>query len=335
MLVILSGVAGAGKDTIKKEIYISNGNLENTTITLDKGIYKPGDTVNYRALLTSKENDEPVSKDVNVSIYDGNDNRVYNENIKSSDYGIISGKFSLANEVNSGLYKLIVKTQSGETIKNFKVNPYITPKYEVKINYDKESYLVGETTKITFNSKYFFGEAVQNADLTVYINNEEYKKLKTNSEGIATLDYEIKEAKTYNIKVEAVDSSNYFVEATSSFTAGTDIFEVQLLPEFGTLASGKKNDIYVFTNKADGTPIKTYVTVSSNNFTKQIATDENGVGKFSIDIESISTNNNNYKYYNSYNYYNDSKSTKQFSVVAEDLEKNSVNKKIWWRYKVL
>ena len=318
----------AGKDTIKKEIYISNGNLENTTITLDKGIYKPGDTVNYRALLTSKENDEPVSKDVNVSIYDGNDNRVYNENIKSSDYGIISGKFSLANEVNSGLYKLIVKTQSGETIKNFKVNPYITPKYEVKINYDKESYLVGETTKITFNSKYFFGEAVQNADLTVYINNEEYKKLKTNSEGIATLDYEIKEAKTYNIKVEAVDSSNYFVEATSSFTAGTDIFEVQLLPEFGTLASGKKNDIYVFTNKADGTPIKTYVTVSSNNFTKQIATDENGVGKFSIDIESISTNNNNYKYYNSYNYYNDSKSTKQFSVVAEDLEKNSVNKKI-------
>ena len=69
----------AGKDTIKKEIYISNGNLENTTITLDKGIYKPGDTVNYRALLTSKENDEPVSKDVNVSIYDGNDNRVYNE----------------------------------------------------------------------------------------------------------------------------------------------------------------------------------------------------------------------------------------------------------------
>ena len=318
----------AGKDTIKKEIYISNGNLENTTITLDKGIYKPGDTVNYRALLTSKENDEPVSKDVNVSIYDGNDNRVYNENIKSSDYGIISGKFSLANEVNSGLYKLIVKTQSGETIKNFKVNPYITPKYEVKINYDKESYLVGETTKITFNTKYFFGEAVQNADLTVYINNEEYKKLKTNSEGIATLDYEIKEAKTYNIKVEAVDSSNYFVEATSSFTAGTDIFEVQLLPEFGTLASGKKNDIYVFTNKADGTPIKTYVTVSSNNFTKQIATDENGVGKFSIDIESISTNNNNYKYYNSYNYYNDSKSTKQFSVVAEDLEKNSVNKKI-------
>ena len=65
----------AGKDTVQKEIYISDGNLENVTITLDKGIYKPGDTVNFRALLTSKENDEPVTKDVNICIYDGNDNK--------------------------------------------------------------------------------------------------------------------------------------------------------------------------------------------------------------------------------------------------------------------
>ena len=30
-----------GKDTIQKEIYITDGNQENVTITLDKGIYKP------------------------------------------------------------------------------------------------------------------------------------------------------------------------------------------------------------------------------------------------------------------------------------------------------
>lgn len=318
----------AGKDTIKKEIYISDGNLENITITLDKGIYKPGDMVNYRALLTSKENDEPINKDINVSIYDGNDNKVYNENIKSSDYGIISGNFSLANEVNSGLYKLIVKTPSSETVKNFKVNPYVTPKYEVKVNYDKDTYLVGETAKITFNSNYFFGESVKNADLKVYINNKEYKTLKTDSQGAATIDYEIKEAKTYSVKVEAVDSSNYYVEATSSFTAGTDIFEIQLLPEYGTLVAGKKNDVYVLTNKADGTPLKTYITISSNNFTKQVATDENGIGKFSIDIDQIDNGDKYYTYYDRHENNNNSKNTKQFSVVAEDLNKNNVSKKI-------
>ena len=31
----------AGRDTIQKEIYITDGNQENVTITLDKGIYKP------------------------------------------------------------------------------------------------------------------------------------------------------------------------------------------------------------------------------------------------------------------------------------------------------
>ena len=315
-----------GKDTVKKDIYISNGNLENITINVDKGIYKPGDVVNFRALITKKENDMPISEDLNICIYDGNDNKVYNENVKSSDYGIISGNFKIANEVNSGLYKLVVKTESLETTKQFKVNPYITPKYEVKINLDKESYLVGEKANITFDTKYFFGEAVKNATLTVYIDNENYKTLKTDELGQAKLEYEIKDAKIYNIKVEAVDSSNYFVEAKSSFSAGTDIFEVKLLPEHGNLVAGKKNDVYIFTNKADGTPVKTYITVTSGNFTKQVATDENGIGKFSVDIDQIN-NNDNYKNYTNTSG-NTSKNTKQFSIVAKNMEGESVNKKI-------
>ena len=309
----------AGKDIIQKEIYISDENTANVTITLDKGIYKPGDTVNYRALITKKENDEPVVNDINISIYDGNDNKVYDNNIKSSDYGIISGSFSLANEVNSGLYKLIVKTQNNETTKQFKVNPYVVPKYEIKINYDKGSYLVGEKAKINLNAKYFFGQPVQDANYTIYIDNKEYSTLKADSQGNATIDYEIKEAKTYNIKVEAVDSSNYFIEETSNFTAGTDIFEIQVLPEYGTLVSGKKNDVYVFTNKADGTPLKTYINISSDNYNKQIATDENGIGKFSIDISHI---------YDNGDYYYNSKNKKQISVIAQDEAGNKVSKNI-------
>ncbi len=316
----------AGKDKVKKEIYLSDGNLENVTINFDKGIYKPGDTVNYRALLTSKENDEAISKDINVSIYDGNDNKVYNENIKSSDYGIVSGKFELANEVNSGLYKLVVKSNENETTKQFKVNPYVTPKYEVKIDFDKQNYLVEDTAKITFTAKYFFGEAVKDAKFKVFIDNKEYKTLESNEQGIATVDYYIKDAKTYNIKVEAVDSSNYYVEAINSFSAGTDFFEIQLLPEYGTLSAGRKNDVYVFTSNADGTPVKSYITVSSNNYTKQIATDENGIGKFSIDIDQISNQKVNSKY-DTLNYTTQA-SVKQFSIIAEDTNKNKIQKKV-------
>ena len=309
--------SNVGKDTVQKEIYITDGNQENITITLDKGIYKPGDTVKFRALLTSKEKDEPIEKDVNVCIYDGNDNKVYNENVKTSEYGILSGTFTLADEVNSGIYKIVVKTNTNETTKSFKVNPYITPKYEVKIDFDKQNYLVGDTAIININAKYFFGEDVSNAKYTVYINDKVYKNITANEQGNASLEYKIIEAKTYTVKVEATDFSNYFVEEANTFVVGTDIFEVELLPEYGKLVAGNKNDVYVFTSNPDGSPIKTYVAISSDNYTKQIATDENGIGKFSIDIDAIQTS-----------YYNNNKNSKTFQVNAVNMSGEEVKKNV-------
>ena len=275
-----------------------------------------GDTVNFRALLTNKENDEPIIKDANICIYDGNDNKVYNENVKTSEYGILSGTFTLASEVNSGNYKIVVKTNTNETTKTFKVNPYITPKYEVKISLDKQSYLVGDTATINLNAEYFFGEPVSKAQYTVYINDKNYQTITADEQGNANIKYEIKEAKTYSVKVEATDSSNYFVEETASFVAGTGIFEIELLSEYGSLIAGQKNDVYIFTSNADGSPIKTYVTVSSNNFTKQVATDENGIGKFSIDIDTLKTNANTIK------------ATKIFKINAENMDGEKIEKNI-------
>ena len=73
---------------------------------------------------------------------------------------------------------------------------------------------------------------------------------------------------------------------------------------------------------AFGTPLKTYVTVTSDNFTKQVATDENGIGKFSIDI-----GNTNNVYSNSSSEKSNS-STKKFSITAqkEDEKDNTVKK---------
>ena len=268
----------------------------------------------FRALITNKEDDKPVVKETNISIYDGNDNKVYNENAKTSDYGIISGEFKLADEVNSGIYKLVVKTETNETTKEFKVNPYITPKYEIKINTDKQNYLVNETATVNLEANYFFGEPVSAAKYTVYINGKMYQTVLADTNGKASLSYKIEEAKTYTIKVEAVDSSNYFVEETSSFTAGTDIFEISLFPEYGDIIANKgateKNEIYIVTNTADGKPIKTYATISVDKYTKQVATDENGIGKFSIDIE------------------NTTDKSKIFKITAENMNGQKVQKNI-------
>lgn len=312
----------AGKDTVQKEIYITDGKQENITITMDKGIYKPGDEVNFRALLTSKDNDTPITKDVNVSIFDGNDNKVYNENVKTSEYGIISGKFTLANELNSGIYKLVVTTNTNSTTKEFKVNPYVTPKYDVTIDLDKESYLVGDTATINLNAKYFFGEPAADTEFTVYIDDKKIDTVKADKDGNAKLEYKISEAKSYTVKAEAVDTSNYYVEETTSFSAGTDIFEIEFLPEYGGLVEGIQNEVYVFTKEADGTPVKTYLTVSSGEFVKQVATDENGIGRFVIDADLLSSSSSNYR--------NTSSKNKTFNVEAENMNGDKVNKEIYF-----
>ena len=58
----------AGVDTVEKEIYIADANQENITITFDKGIYKSGDEVNFRALITNKNDDTPVQREANICI---------------------------------------------------------------------------------------------------------------------------------------------------------------------------------------------------------------------------------------------------------------------------
>ena len=66
------------------------------------------------------------------------------------------------------------------------------------------------------------------------------------------------------------DTSNYMIETSKSVTAGTDLFEIEFISEYGFIADGLDNELYVITKKADGTPIKTYSTVTIKNITKDM-----------------------------------------------------------------
>ncbi len=265
-----------------------NPSIQNDVIiSLDKGIYKPGDEINYRALIISKRDSKPISSDVSVYIYDGNDNKVYLEKVKTSDFGILSGSFKLADEVNSGAYKICVDINGQEVSKVFNVNPYITPKYEVSILTDKDDYLVNDEAEITVACKYFFGEPVARATVTGTINNEEVKGF-TDVNGNFVYKYKMDKAGTFYTNFTVTDSSNYMIEAEKTISCGTDVFEIEILPEYGDIADKVSNDVYVFTKTASGNPVKTYSQVSIGNLTKQLISDENGIGKVTFTSSEIS-----------------------------------------------
>ena len=206
-------------------------------------------------VISKKDNTPIVSNNVSISIYDGNNNRVYFEDVTTSEFGIVSGNFKLSDVVNSGTYKLKVSTVSEEVTKEFIVNPYITPKFDVSVTTDKENYMVGEDANVTISAKYFFGEAVTNASIKGTINNKEFTGL-TNENGDFIKRIKVTEEGAYNISFSIEDSSNYFVEASKTFYGANGAFEIEILSEFDDIIKGLDNEIYVITKTVDNKVFK-------------------------------------------------------------------------------
>ena len=85
----ITSKSGLLKDSIDIAINIIKDVKSNAIISLDKGIYKPGDEINFRALILSKRENTPVENEVSIYIYDGNENKVYSNKTKTSEYGIV------------------------------------------------------------------------------------------------------------------------------------------------------------------------------------------------------------------------------------------------------
>lgn len=272
---------GLFKDVLKFPVNIINGNELKTIISLDKGIYKPGDKVNFRALMISKRDNVPADTLVNLTIYDGKDNKVYSNEVETSEYGIVSGNFKLANEVNSGTYRLVVSTDSIETTKTFTVNPYIIPQFEVNVTTDKENYTVGENAIINVQAKYFFGEAVSNATVKGTINGNPFEGI-TNLDGIYETTYNVTQNGKVDINVNVTDSSKYLIESKKTFFVSSDLFEIEVLPEYGDIIENIDNEVYIFTKTVNGDALKTNSTITIGNISRQVITDENGVGSFTL-----------------------------------------------------
>lgn len=276
--------ATSGLLTTNKEVSINISDSSNSdiVISLDKGMYKPGDTIKYRVLLISKTDNTPKSsKEVSVEIFDGNGNKVYSENSNTTEFGIVSGDFTLAQEVNSGTYTISVDGASKKVSKTFTVSPYVVPQFAVTVNPDKEVYQVGETANVTFNAKYFFGEPVVNANVEGKINDVEFKGL-TDSEGNFTYQYPMSEKGKANIEVTVIDTSNYLIEESSTIFAQETAFEVETIFENNQINKNIENVVYIVAKKIDGTPVKVHASITIGQIARQVITDENGIGKFTL-----------------------------------------------------
>ncbi|KAM6988646.1 alpha-2-macroglobulin-like [Tautogolabrus adspersus] len=131
-----------------------------TFVQTDKPIYLPGQTVNFRVVsLDSKL--RPVNRLYTViEIEDSASNRIGQWLQKESNGKILQLSYSLNSEAREGTYNVIVSIGDEKIVHNFKVEKYVLPRFEVKIDAAGEVSIGQEDIKVEVCAKYTYGQPV-------------------------------------------------------------------------------------------------------------------------------------------------------------------------------
>jgi hypothetical protein len=136
----------------------------------DRPVYRPGHTVHFKALLRTRESagySVPAAKTVSVTVNDSDQKPVYQKTLTASPAGSVHDEVTLPDTASLGSYYIQIK--SGDTFitgAEFEVQEYKKPEYEVRVIPAKGRVVQGESTQVTIDSRYYFGEPVSNAKVT-------------------------------------------------------------------------------------------------------------------------------------------------------------------------
>ena len=131
---------------------------------LDRAIYRPGQTVYFKGLLTEFDLEDIPSilpnEKVEVIFYDVNSQEIEKKTLTTNDFGTINGSFQAPRTGLLGSMRIQV---AGLGSKYFRVEEYKRPKFEVNFDPVTESFKIGDEVKISGHAKAFAGSNVDGA----------------------------------------------------------------------------------------------------------------------------------------------------------------------------
>lgn len=135
-----------------------NSKKQSVFVQTDKAMYKPGDNVQFRVLVLNSELKPFANANVAIFISDGAQNRVKQfENIAFTK-GVYESSMQLSEFPVLGKWRINVKVNGIDTIKQFDVDKYTLPTFELKL--DSNPNIAYKDGKVSVNvlAKYTFGK---------------------------------------------------------------------------------------------------------------------------------------------------------------------------------
>lgn len=136
---------------------------ESTQFFLDRAIYRPGQTVNFKGIMTSSngmDNKVVANKNSVVRLFDTNGQEVSQLSLKSNKYGTFSGTFILPSDGLNGNFR--IGNENGS--RSFKMEEYKRPKFEVSLEQPEDQFRIGDTVSVSGSAMTYSGVPLTNAD---------------------------------------------------------------------------------------------------------------------------------------------------------------------------
>ncbi|CAL4124700.1 unnamed protein product, partial [Meganyctiphanes norvegica] len=137
-------------------------------IQTDKAIYKPGDLMQFRVIVTNPHLRPSVTGAIDIYIADGAGNRVKQWKRVFTNKGVWAGELQLSEEPVLGQWNITVDVLGQITSQNVEVAYYVLPKFEVIVGLPDYVTFDQEEISTTIEAKYSYGRPVQ-GEVTVQV----------------------------------------------------------------------------------------------------------------------------------------------------------------------
>ena len=259
-----------GSDKIEDTLQVER--REKILLVTDKPIYQPSQTIHLRALALKQMTLRPMAGCAMLfEVEDSKNNKVFKQQVQSDEYGIGHATFVLAEEVNTGAYRISCTMDKNKADKNVTVEKYVLPKFKVTVTGDKQYLMPGETLKGTVQGDYFFGKPVAGGKVklsasTFDVAFKEFSVIEgtTSEEGSFAFELKVPDYLVgqpleqgdalIKVAIELTDKAMHTEKKTKTFPVASQPIRLAVVAEGGKLIPELVNQLYVIASYPDGRP---------------------------------------------------------------------------------
>ncbi len=299
--IVVETRSDLGRDTLEQRVTVER--KYKILLTTDKPIYQPGQQILIRTLALGAFDRLPATgSDIEVTVADAKGNKVFRQAATTSDYGVASWTFQLADEVNHGNYKITATLDKTSSEKTVVVKPYVLPKFRVSATTDETFYRPGQRVTGQVEAAYFFGKAVSGGkvQLAGWVYDIERRQVldlsgQTDADGQFTFEFDLPDylvgrpegsVADYVLEVAVTDGAAHTEQVSIRIPVAQQGILIEAVPESGEFKPGLENILYLLTAYPDGTPAECDLTIVVNGREYQSGTGTYGLGELRLTPDS-------------------------------------------------